>query len=153
MKKQQEDTFQIQEGLDVTETPEIRETPASSPPSAPKEPPAAKDTPIPSPTERPSKGPVYDKYEHWDARFFETAGLYQLVPDENGRPRVRFTGPDGTSAEEASGPSAGRYMEETDEAFQNLRELWEERVGLEQLFPLDLLEKKIQDEEEEKPDE
>lgn len=171
MKKHQEDTFQMQEEQEqVPESqiqeeqiqeeqtqeepnaPDPQEPQAEAAPAVSQAPQAATPSPVPAPGGRSSKGHRFDQYEHWDERLFETAGLYRVVPDENGQPKIRFTGTEGASSEAPPAPNTGRFLDVPDEIDQNLRVLLEERIGLEQLLPADIFERKASDEPEEQYD-
>ena len=83
--------------------------------------------PVQAPAQEPGpKAPVYDEYAPEDKTAHQPIGLYEVVPDEEGRPTVRFDDPERADRPESRAEQTTTNTDRVDRELEQLRKKAEE---------------------------
>ena len=79
-----------------------------------------------------SKDPVYDEYAPEDKAAHQPIGLYEIVPDEDGHPSVRFDDPDKAEQTTTNTDRVDRELEQLRKKAEELQQQYQRAAGPQQ---------------------
>lgn len=81
---------------------------------------------VPAPQAREGRAPAFDRYEPAESPVRESAGVYEIVPDEEGKPSIRFDNPEEPAAPRSRAEQTTTNTDRVDRELEQLRKKLEE---------------------------